>query len=172
MLKFKFKFGVKIFCFLAIALFILSSSNFVQAKDATEFSIVLQTPFVRPPTNEEKRCDKDDKIYHRDEDNTDWVCRKPPKEELGKWQQAIVGKDGNDILTKYAGMLYVWIAGFLGLIAVLMGVAGGIQVATAGADQEGLQNGKNRIINALIGLGILFLSSLILYTINPNFFIF
>ena len=133
-----------------------------------KFEVTLQTSFAQPPKTPCGVNDKDAYIYADQEDSNgyNWVC----KAESTKWTQVITGNSGDEILTNFASMLYRWLAGFIGVVAVLMLVVGGIQISTAGADQEGLQGGKDRIIAALVGLAILFLSSLILYTINPNFF--
>ncbi len=88
----------------------------------------------------------------------------------GKWYQIVAGSDGGEILKQYAKQLYRFLASVIGLISVLMLIVGGIQITTAGASQDGVQKGKDRVFAALAGLALLFLSGLILYTINPNFF--
>ena len=138
-------------------------------KAESAFEVTLQTPFAKPPPAEECEEDKSPAAkpdYKTTQDGYTWVCYPESKE----WQQIIRGKDGGEILENYAAMLYKWLAGFIGIVAVLMLVVGGIQISTAGASQEGLQGGKDRIIAALVGLMLLFLASLILYTINPGFF--
>lgn len=144
-----------------------------EGKCAAMFEVTLQTPFSKPPDQWEtpEICTKTDKaVYKKDPNNPDyeWVCL--PDSE--KWHQVVTGDDGGEILTNFSAMLYRWLAGFIGLVSVLMMVVGGIQMSTAGASQEGFQDGKDRIIAALVGLLLLFLSSLILYTINPTFFEF
>jgi hypothetical protein len=141
------------------------NSDEVSDADPTGFEVTLQSPFAESPNSED--CIETEKdVYRIDDHGYQWVCRA----ESTRWQQIIVGDDGNEILTDYAGMLYKWLSGFIGIAAVLMLVVGGIQISTAGANQEGLKEGKDRIIAALVGLAILFLSSLILFTINPTFF--
>lgn len=131
---------------------------------APPFEVSLQTPFAEPPKT---ACiDQDEDVYETDANGYLWVCRA----ESTKWVQIIRGEDGGVILENYAKLLYKWLAGFIGIVAVLILIVGGIQISTAGANQEGLQSGKDRIIAALVGLTLLFLSSLILYTINPTFF--
>lgn len=143
--------------------------------DPADFEVALQAPFARPP--EKKSCDyptEDHYVLTNYDTNAAgqyvggyiWLCRSGASE----WQQVIRGNDGNEILTSFSRMLYKWLAGFIGVIAVLMLIVGGIQISVAGASQEGLQDGKNRITASLVGLAILFLSSAILYTINPTFF--
>ena len=58
----------------------------------------------------------------------------------------------------------------MGGVAVLMIIIGGVQIATGGGDQNNVTEGKTKIMQALAGLVILFLSGLILYTINPTFY--
>lgn len=141
-----------------------------------KFQVELETSFSRPP-----------------EGNTCPSGWKPESETLGsqpallctngdspiawryyiiseEWVQIIQGQEGGDILAAYAGMVYKWLAGVVGTVAVLLIIVGGIQISTAGASQGQLESGKNRIITALLGLMLLFLSGLILYTLNPTFF--
>lgn len=82
----------------------------------------------------------------------------------------ITGKTGVEIFSKYIGSLYKWAASIVGIIAVLIIVYSGIQISMAGADTAKLDSAKHRIMQSIIGLAILFLSGLILYTINPSFF--
>lgn len=141
------------------------SGNTDKYVPSEDFEVSLQTPFAKSPKSP---CIEttDDKYLPPDANGNQWVCKAESKE----WQQLIVGNDGSEILVNYAKLLYKWLAGFIGLVAVLFVIAGGIQISTAGANQEGMQQGKDRIIAALVALMILFLSSLILYTINPTFF--
>ena len=130
-----------------------------------DFEVTLQTPFAKPPSK--IPCiESESDVYTEDEHGNQWVC----KANSTVWQQVISGDDGSEILTLDAGMIYKWLAGFIELLAVLFIVVGGIQISTAGANQEGVQAAKDRIIAALVALTLLFLASLILYTINPNFF--
>lgn len=77
---------------------------------------------------------------------------------------------GIDLISNYLGTIYTWLAGIVGGVAVLMIVIGGIQIASGGGDQNNVTEGKTKIMQALTGLVVLFLSGLILYTINPTFF--
>lgn len=83
-------------------------------------------------------------------------------------QERITGKTGTDIFAKYVGALYKWAAGIVGIVAVFTIVYSGIQISIAGGGT--IDEAKNRILMSLAGLAILFLSGLILYTINPGFF--
>ena len=94
----------------------------------------------------------------------------PNSSTLCQRVQVIVSKTGPALLYTYIGMIYRWAAGVVGIICVLVLIIGGIQVATAGDDQGKIGEAKTRIVQSLAGLAILFLSAIILYTINPNFF--
>ncbi len=133
-----------------------------------DFEVKLQASFTKPPNiTEGKECIKNEKDnYHADKLGNLWIC----EAKSVTWQQIVTGNNGEEILMRYTGMLYKWFAGFIGIIAVLMIVIGGIQISTAGSNQEGLQGGKDRIVAALVSLALFFLASLILYTINPTFF--
>lgn len=78
----------------------------------------------------------------------------------------VCGASGAEVLKNYIRVIYLWGASLGSLIAVLIIVASGIQIS-AGNDVDAA---KNRIMQSLGGLAILFLSALILYTINPTFF--
>lgn len=84
--------------------------------------------------------------------------------------ERISGASGSDIFGRYVSALYRWAAGIVGIVAVLTMVYSGIQISMAGGDTAKLDSAKNRIMQSIIGLVILFLSGLILYTINPGFF--
>lgn len=85
--------------------------------------------------------------------------------------ERISGSSGVDIFGKYVGALYSWAAGVVGIVAVLTMVFSGIEISMAGGDTAKLDEAKTRIAKCLVGIAILFLSGLILYTINPGFFV-
>jgi hypothetical protein len=75
-----------------------------------------------------------------------------------------------EILEAYVGMVFTYALG-LGIgFSVLMVVIGGIQVITAGTEDQAISKGKDRIIKGIVGIGLLILSAVILNTINPLFF--
>lgn len=84
--------------------------------------------------------------------------------------ERIDGKSGTDLLARYVGAIYRWAAGIIGIISVLIIVISGIQMSIAGGDQGMVDKAKERISQSLMGLVLLFLSALILYTINPTFY--
>jgi hypothetical protein len=84
--------------------------------------------------------------------------------------QVFISKNGTDLLFLYIGTIYRWAASIVGIIAVLVIVISGIQISAAAGEQQAVTNAKTRIIQSLGGLALLFLSGIILYTINPTFF--
>ncbi|MFA6917362.1 MAG: pilin [Candidatus Gracilibacteria bacterium] len=84
----------------------------------------------------------------------------------------ILSKGGVSMIEGYIAQIYKWAASIVGLIAVTVIIISGIQIAMSGGDTQAVESGKTRIIKSLSGLAVLFLSGLILYTINPNFFTF
>jgi hypothetical protein len=84
--------------------------------------------------------------------------------------QLIMSESGTDLIFIYVGGIYRWAASIIGMIAVLIMVISGIQISAAAGDQQAVTNAKNRIVQSLGGLALLFLSGIVLYTINPTFF--
>lgn len=84
--------------------------------------------------------------------------------------QIIEADGGLDLLNQYVRMIYLWSAGTIGIISVLIMVVSGIQIMITGSSGD-ISEAKSRITKSLAGLVILFLSGLILYTINPTFFV-
>lgn len=85
--------------------------------------------------------------------------------------QVFYAKTGIDLLYAYIGTIYKWSAGTIGIVAVFYLVYGGIKISTAGDNTQAIDDAKTKIGRSIAGLVILFLSALILYTINPNFFV-
>lgn len=83
--------------------------------------------------------------------------------------QFLVSMTGINLLKFYVLQIYIWAASIVGIIAVLIIVISGIQIAASGGSDQ-ISSAKTRITQSLAGLAILFLSALILYTINPTFF--
>ncbi|MFH1298368.1 MAG: pilin [Patescibacteria group bacterium] len=83
--------------------------------------------------------------------------------------QIIVSDSGINLLKFYALQIYIWGASIVGIIAVLTITISGLQIAASGGEEQ-FTSAKTKIMQSLAGLAILFLSALILYTINPTFF--
>lgn len=84
--------------------------------------------------------------------------------------QVLKTTGGTSLIYTYIGMIYRWGASVVGIVAVLVIVISGIQISASGGDPEAINKSKTRIIQSLSGIAILFLSGIILYTINPDFF--
>jgi len=84
--------------------------------------------------------------------------------------QVYYAASGADLLFTYISRVYKWAAGTVGIITVLYLVWGGIEIAASQGDTGKMEKAKAKIIQSIGGLVLLFLSALILYTINPNFF--
>ena len=83
----------------------------------------------------------------------------------------IKGRTGTEILKNYIAIVYKWGAGIVGVIAVLVIILSGIQMMMSGGeDASGVEEAKKRIYRSVAGLILLFLSGVLLYVINPNFF--
>ena len=83
---------------------------------------------------------------------------------------AILGKGGTSYIEGYVGFIYRWAAGLSGLIAVAVIIISSMRISFSGGEAEEVTKAKSRILKSLAGLAVLFLSGLILYTINPTFF--
>lgn len=90
-------------------------------------------------------------------------------EPIGDTYIVMSEEGGTSFLMQYASLLYKWIAGIIGFIAVLMIVISGFQITVSGVIDTQAE-AKERIYKAFAGLALLFLTSLILYTVNPTFF--
>lgn len=84
--------------------------------------------------------------------------------------QVFLSQSGVDMLYYYIGAIYRWGASVIGVIAVLVIVISGIQISAAGGEQAAVTSAKTRITQSLIGIVVLFMSGIILYSINPTFF--
>ncbi|MFA6306029.1 MAG: hypothetical protein WC651_04910 [Candidatus Gracilibacteria bacterium] len=82
----------------------------------------------------------------------------------------ILAKGGASFIEGYVGLIYRWAAGLSGLIAVIVVIISSIQISLAGGESGEIGKAKDRILKSLAGIAVLFLSGLILYTINPTFF--
>jgi len=84
--------------------------------------------------------------------------------------KAIKAENGVDLISAYIGLIYKYGASIIGIICVLILVVSGIQISAGGLNTEGVNQAKERIIQSLLSLILLFSSALILKTVNPNFF--
>lgn len=77
---------------------------------------------------------------------------------------------GAGLLNLYIGLIYRWAAGIVGVIAVLIIIINAVIIIISQGEQGKIDEAKKRIFQSLGGIAILFLSSLILYAVNPDFF--
>lgn len=92
------------------------------------------------------------------------------QEPLSGQSAYLSAANGVDLINQYISMIYLWMASIVGIIAVLMLVASGIQIIFGGASPELVSDAKNRVFQSLLSLILLFATALILRTVNPNFF--
>ena len=85
--------------------------------------------------------------------------------------KSISGDSGTDLAMEYVSMLYKFGASLMGILAILVIVVSGVQMMTGGAEEANYTDAKDRILQAIFSLAILFSSALILRTVNPDFFI-
>jgi hypothetical protein len=85
--------------------------------------------------------------------------------------KSITGESGTDLAMNYVSMIYKIGASLLGLIAILVIVVSGVQMIAGGVEESNYTEAKDRIIQALLSLAVLFSSALILRTVNPDFFV-
>lgn len=144
--------------------------------DQTKVRICTRNTFcVTRPEKNEQECitylnAKDDKPFCSPQ-AADYAKKPDNKASLYcQPVQVFLSSTGTDLLFVYISTIYKWAASVIGIIAVLVIVISGIQISAAAGEQQAVTNAKNRIVQTLGGLALLFLSAIILYTINPNFF--
>lgn len=71
-------------------------------------------------------------------------------------------------LGEYIAALYAFIVGAIGIIATLMVMYGGLRWLTAGGNTSRVQDAKDQIVSAIIGVVLAFSAYLILLTISPK----
>jgi len=76
--------------------------------------------------------------------------------------------DENTTITEYIAYIYQILVGVGSLIAVIMVVLAGISWMTSEGNPTKIDDAKRKIFNALLGVGILLGSSLIVQLINPS----
>ncbi len=81
----------------------------------------------------------------------------------------VVGIGGLDLLKGFIRNIYVWGASVVGLVAVLRIVIAGVEISTSQGEGR-LSDAKGKIFQSIASIVLLFLSAVILYTVNPNFF--
>lgn len=84
----------------------------------------------------------------------------------GQW---LISETGVGIIKVFVKQIYVLGAAIAGFLAMVVMVVSGIQIAVSGVSGD-ITSAKQRILQSIAGLALLFLSGILLYTINPTFF--
>ncbi|MBD3331063.1 hypothetical protein GF354_06105 [Candidatus Peregrinibacteria bacterium] len=84
--------------------------------------------------------------------------------------EVLLSRGGTTLISGYIRHIYTWAASVVGIIAVFIIVYSGLQISIAGGDSQAIENAKNRIVQSLLGIALMFLAGLILYSVNPTFF--
>ena len=71
----------------------------------------------------------------------------------------------------YFGVLYPWIVGTSAGMAILWGVIGGAEMILNAGEQGKYEEGKQKLMNSMIGLLIIIFSGMILNFLNPSFYL-
>jgi hypothetical protein len=78
------------------------------------------------------------------------------------------GSTSTPSLAKCVTQIYRWALGASAILALLMMIFGGYLVMTAGGNAQNSAKGKDYIMSAVVGMGLLFGAYIILNTINPD----
>ena len=84
-------------------------------------------------------------------------------------RQWVIGNSGIGIVKLMVKQIYVFGAFAVGSVAVSTMIFQGIKISVSGVSGD-ITESKTKILQALSGIVLLFLSGLILYTVNPDFF--
>lgn len=84
-------------------------------------------------------------------------------------RQWIIGTSGLNVIKLMVKQIYTFGALTVGSIAVLTIILQGVKISFSGVSGD-ISESKKKIVQAISGIVLLFLSALILYTINPTFF--
>jgi hypothetical protein len=80
----------------------------------------------------------------------------------------VIGRGGLELLKNSVRLFYIFAASIVGLVAVGQIMLAGLKISTSNSETSAA---KDAIVKAFLSLALLFLSGVILYTINPNFFV-
>ncbi|MDD2907865.1 MAG: pilin [Candidatus Gracilibacteria bacterium] len=82
--------------------------------------------------------------------------------DLKKTQGSTTGDNGtNGAFIDTLNNMLGYLVGLLYFVAVVFALYGGFQILTAGGDEEKVKSGKTTLVNAVIGLVVIFLASII-----------
>ncbi len=88
-------------------------------------------------------------------------------------KQTFTGQDGNTYLSlpflgEYMAAVYRYAVIVIGILAVVRIIMGGFSIATSGGSSEGIESGKTKISQAVVGLILAVGSYFILNLVNPE----
>jgi len=84
-------------------------------------------------------------------------------------RQWLIAKTGIGLLKLFVKQMYTWGAFAVGSMAVGTMILNGVRISMSGVSGD-ISEAKNKIFQAIAGIVLLFMSALILYTVNPDFF--
>lgn len=125
-------------------------------------------------TNTNNNSSQDSSEGESNENNNEEVNTTIYLREAFPGQESTIdgGQGSLSLLAEYVSMIFKYTAALGSIIAVLVIMFAGFQLMVSGEGSEALGNAKTMIQKTLTGLALLFLAGLILYTVNPNFYIF
>lgn len=71
----------------------------------------------------------------------------------------------------YFNFLFPWLVGVCAGLAILWGILGGAQMIFNAGEQGKYDEGKQKLMNAMIGLFLIIFSAMILNFLNPTFYL-
>lgn len=155
-----------------------NQTTFICYRKITCSVVPVEDKSKKPSTTKDKRVCK-----------TSYVstgCQGNPQADINKIQSDPASKEayttcervmvyvsaaGTNLLYYYIGQIYRYMAFLGGIVAVLTIIIAGLLRATAGDNSEQVGKANSLIAKCVTGLVLLFLSAIILYVINPNFFV-
>lgn len=84
-------------------------------------------------------------------------------------RQWLIASTGMGLLKLFVKQMYTWGAFAVGIVAVATMILNGVRISMSGVSGD-ISDAKNKIFQAIAGIVLLFMSALILYTVNPDFF--
>lgn len=90
---------------------------------------------------------------------------------IGNKKEINTKKGALAIVSEYVGAIYIFGAGLAAIVAVIMIIVGGFEIMASSGSGD-ISQGKDRIMQALLGVILIALSAVILNFVNPNFFKF
>ena len=84
--------------------------------------------------------------------------------------RTVTGANGVGLITSYIRIVYKYGASIIGVICVMVMVYSGIQMMFGGLSQGAQSQAKDRILQSILSLVLLFGSAALLKAVNPGFF--